>query len=163
MIFVTVGNDFRNFDRLLKKMDEIAPCLPGKVVIQRGYSRYSPRNTDCFDFIPMDRAVESIRRSELVVSHAGIGTIIHCKEYQIPLFILPRRKAFAEHMNDHQLEIAHVLEEMRDENIYVVYHEDELKEAICRILKEGKKRTPKGDAGKTNLLRTIRDFVQAIR
>lgn len=160
MIFVTVGNDFRGFDRLLKKMDEIAPTLPGEVLIQRGYSRYHPKNTDHFDFIPMDEAIEYIRRSQLVVSHAGIGTIILCKEYRIPILILPRRKAFAEHMNDHQLEIAQALEKRKNENIHVIYREDQLEERILQILKEGIREAPKQDTGKTTLLKTIRDFVK---
>ena len=162
MIFVTVGNDFRGFDRLLRRMDEIAPCLPAEVLIQRGYSRYLPRNTNHFDFIPMDSAIECIRRSALVVSHAGIGTIILCKEYQIPILILPRRKAFAEHMNDHQLEIARALDERKNENIYVVYQEDQLKEKILNIMKEGIKNPLKKDAGKTNLIKSLRNFMNKI-
>ena len=83
----------------------------------------------------MDQAVEYIRKSELVVSHAGIGTIILCKEYGIPILILPRRKAYGEHMNDHQLEIAKALEKKEAEHIYVVYEEDQLEESILKILK----------------------------
>ena len=162
MIFVTVGNDFRSFDRLLKKMDEVAPLIPNEIVMQRGYSRYLPKNTKYFNFVSMNIAIEYIQKSELVVSHAGIGTIILCKQYQIPILILPRRKAFAEHMNDHQLEIAQALEKRKNENIYVVYQEDQLKESILRILKEEMKRSLKSDAGKTNLIKTIRDFVRTI-
>jgi len=109
MIFVTVGNDYRNFDRLLKKMDEIAPFILNKIVIQRGYSRYLPKNTDHFEFVSMNKAIEYIRRSQLVISHAGIGTIILCKEYGVPMIILPRRRrSDGENMNDHQVKIAKV-------------------------------------------------------
>ena len=88
MIFVTVGNDFRSFDRLLKEMDEMVPLIPDEILIQTGYSRYDPKNAKHFDFISMNQALEYIRNSELVVSHAGIGTIILCKEYGIPILIL---------------------------------------------------------------------------
>ena len=159
MIFVTVGNDFRNFNRLIAKMDEIAPLIPNEIVIQRGYSRYLPKNTICFDFISMDIAIEYIRKSELVVSHAGIGTIILCKEYEIPILIFPRRKRHGEHMNDHQMEIAKALEERMDENIHVIYQEDQLEEELLRILKEGKRNIPLKNIGKANLIKTIREFV----
>jgi len=159
MIFVTVGNDFRNFDRLLGKMDEIAPLIPNEIVIQRGYSRYLPKNTTCFDFISMDIAIEYIRKSELVVSHAGIGTIILCKEYGVPILIFPRRKKYGEHMNDHQMEIAKALEERRERNIHMIYQEDQLEGKILEILRSEKRNTPVGNIGKTNLIKTVKEFV----
>jgi UDP-N-acetylglucosamine transferase subunit ALG13 len=159
MIFVTVGNDFRSFDRLLKKMDEITPLLQVEVVIQRGYSKYLPRNAKHFDFVPLPTAIEYIQKSELVVSHAGIGTIILCKEYGIPILIFPRRKGYGEHMNDHQMEIAKALEERRDENIHMIYQEDQLEEKILKILGGGRRNTPAESIGKANLIKTIKEFV----
>jgi len=159
MIFVTVGNDFRSFDRLLKKIDEIAPLIPNEVVIQRGYSRYLPKNTQYFDFVSMAIAIDYIQKSELVASHAGIGTIILCKEYGIPILILPRRKRYGEHMNDHQMEIAKALEERRNENIHVIYQEDQIEEAMLRILEEGKRNIFLKNIGKANLIKTIREFI----
>lgn len=161
MIFVTVGNDFRSFDRLLKKMDEIAPFIPTEILIQRGYSQYRPRNEEHFDFVSMDKALEYIRKSQLVVSHAGIGTIILCKEFGTPILILPRRKIYGEHMNDHQLEIAKALEKKENENIHVIYEEDQLKDSILKILQEGRKKTAEKNVGKANLVKTIKEFVKA--
>jgi beta-1,4-N-acetylglucosaminyltransferase len=159
MIFVTVGNDFRGFDRLLKKMDEIAPLVPSEIVTQRGYSKYLPKNTKHFDFVSMNKAIEYIQKSQLVVSHAGIGTIILCKEYGIPILIVPRRKGYGEHMNDHQMEIAKALEERGDENIHVIYQEDQLGESISKILKAGRRDRPAENFGKANLIKTIKEFV----
>ncbi len=159
MIFVTVGNDFRNFDRLIEKMDEITPLIPNEMVIQRGYSRYLPKNTMCFDFISMDIAIEYIRKSELVVSHAGIGTIILCKEYGVPILIFPRRKQYGEHMNDHQMEIAKALEERKDENIHMIYQEDQLEGKILEILRSGRRNTSAENIGKANLIKTVKEFI----
>ncbi len=159
MIFVTVGNHFRGFDRLVRKMDEIAPHLPEKVVIQRGYSKYHPKNVEHFDFVPFGAALEYIRKSRLVVSHAGIGTIIVCKEYGIPILILPRRKDYREHLNDHQLEIAEALEKREDKRLYVIYDEDRLEEKIVQALKEAHRGIPIENAGKANLIRTLQEFI----
>ncbi len=143
-------------------MDEIAPSIPSEILIQQGYSRYVPKNTKHFDFIPMDQAVDYIRKSELVVSHAGIGTIILCKEYGIPILILPRRKAFGEHMNDHQLEIAKALEKREAEHIYVVSGEDQLEERVLKILESRERPVPIQNPGKTNLLKVIKEFIDTV-
>ena len=161
MIFVTVGNDFRSFDRLLKKMDEIALSIPSEIVMQRGYSKYHPKNVKQFDFVSMNESVEYIRRSDLVVSHAGIGTVILCKEYGIPILIIPRRKKNGEHMNDHQLEIAKALENKENENIYILYEEDRLKDSILEILQAKRKKSAEKNVGKANLVRAIKEFVKA--
>jgi len=159
MIFVTAGNHFQEFDRLLKKVDEIAPRIPHEIVIQKGYSKYVPQNTKYFDFVPMERAMEYIQRSDLVISHAGIGTIILCKENGIPLIIFPRRKKYGEHGTDHQMEIAQVLEERGDKNIYIVYEENQLEEKIREVV--GKKEIVQVEnKGRENLIRTIREFIE---
>ena len=160
MIFVTVGNHFQEFDRLLKKVDAIAPRIPHEIVIQKGYSKYLPRNAKYFDFVPMDEAMNYIRKSDLVISHAGIGTIILCKEKGVPLVIFPRRKKYGEHGTDHQVEIAKVLAERGDENIYIVYEENQLEEKIIEVM--GKKKiAPAENRGRENLIRTIREFIEA--
>jgi UDP-N-acetylglucosamine transferase subunit ALG13 len=162
MIFVTVGNHFQGFDRLLKKIDEMAPRIPHEIVIQKGYSKYVPRNTKYFDFVPADSAMEYTRKSDLVVSHAGMGTIILCKEYGVPVIILPRREKYKEHINDHQMEIAQILEERGDKNIYIVYEEDQLEEKILGVV--GKKEMDQVEnRGRENLIRTIKEFIEAYR
>ena len=160
MIYVTVGNDFRPFDRLLKKMDEIAPSLPEPVLMQKGYSTYCPRNTEYFDFVPMRSATEYLLKSRLVVSHAGIGTIILCKRHAIPLLVLPRRMKFGEHMNDHQLEIVRALEERKDRQIRVLHEEAQLRDKILEQLGETKRDSPTDSAGRTDLIRVLREFLQ---
>ena len=142
-------------------MDEIAPFIPNEILIQRGYSRYLPRNTKHFEFVSIDKAIEYIQRSQLVISHAGIGTIILCKEYGVPIIILPRRRKYGEHMNDHQLEIAKALENKENENIYILYEEDRLKDSILEILQAKRKKSAEKNVGKANLVRAIKEFVKA--
>ena len=40
MIFVTVGTHPDQFDRLIRKIDTIAPKIKEKIVIQRGFTKY---------------------------------------------------------------------------------------------------------------------------
>jgi len=162
LIYVTVGNDFRPFDRLLKKMDEVAPSLSERVFIQKGYSAYSPRNASSFDFVSMEDATEYILKARVVVSHAGIGTIILCRQYGTPLLILPRRKTLGEHMNDHQMEIARALERKEAEQIHVVYEEEQIDETLLKILNRGQRSLPVPNPGKTNLLKVLRQFIDTV-
>ncbi len=160
MIFVTVGNHFQGFDRLLKKVDEIAPRIPDEIVIQKGYSKYVPKNTPYFDFVTMDESIEYVKKARLVISHAGIGTIILCKEYGIPLIIFPRRKKFGEHGTDHQVEIAQAIEERKDHHIYIVYEEEHLESKIFEILSHQLKPIPGTSIGRANLIKTIKMFIE---
>lgn len=161
MIFVTVGNHSQGFERLLKKVDEISPRIPNEILVQKGYSKYVPQNTKYFDFVPLSMAMEYLQKSDLVISHAGIGTIILCKEYGIPLLIFPRRKKFREHGTDHQVEIAQVLEKRGDKNIYIVYEEDQLEEKIMEAVSR-KEIVDAGNRGKENLIRTIKEFIETL-
>ncbi|MGZ3493157.1 MAG: glycosyltransferase [Thermodesulfobacteriota bacterium] len=160
MIFVTVGNHYQGFDRLIKKVDEIASRSPYDVLIQKGYSTYCPQTVKYFDFVPIQAATDYIRKSELVISHAGIGTIILCRENGIPLLIFPRRKKYGEHGTDHQVEIAKALEERKDDNIFVVYEENQLENKIREILESPKRFVPSENIGKRNLVQVIRTFIE---
>ena len=160
MIFATVGNDFRPFDRLIKKVDEIAPALPEETLIQKGVSTYCPQHSRSFDFVPMETAADNLRKARLVISHGGIGTILLCKAYGTPLIIVPRRKTFQEHMNDHQVEIARMLEERKDRFIHVLYELDRLKETILDHWDEKRDAGPDENKGKSALVDTLREFLR---
>lgn len=161
MIFVTVGNHFQGFDRLLKKVDEIAPNINDEIIIQKGYSKYVPQNTKFFDFVSMETSIEYIRKAKLVISHAGIGTIILCKKYNIPIIVLPRRKKFGEHGTDHQLEIARILEKRSDNCVFIIFHEDQLENKIFEVIGKIEKRKEIQQDGKTNLIKIIRTFIES--
>ncbi len=103
MIFVTVGTHPGQFDRLVKRMDEIAPFLKEKVVIQKGFTDYVPRHADSFAFT--DDMEGYYSKARLVISQAAT-TVIEFALHQKPLIIVPRQKRFGEHINDHQVEFA---------------------------------------------------------
>lgn len=69
MIFVAVGTT--DFDALIRKIDEIAPRLPEKVVMQIGNGQYVPQNCQYIRFAPsLDPYYD---RATIVVSHGGLG------------------------------------------------------------------------------------------
>lgn len=123
MIFVTVGT-LRGYDRVVKKMDEIAKGIDEKVVMQIGHTAYRPVHAEYFEFTDDARILQLNRDARVVVSHAGIGSILTALVQRTPIIIVPRQKKYNEHWDDHQLEIA---EAMKDsENVKVVYDENDL-------------------------------------
>ncbi len=115
MIYVTVGTDTHQFNRLLMEVDKLVGegKIREKVVAQTGNSDYLPRNYSFFRFTSQEKMEKIIRKSRLIVSHAGAGSVITAHEFKKPLIIVPRLKGFGEHTDDHQTEIAKVLESQK--------------------------------------------------
>lgn len=110
MIFVTVGTSSWNFTRLIKEMDRIAEEVNEEVIIQIGYDKYEPKNAKYFRTTTkeeMERLYESAR---IIVSHAGIGTIISAIKHNKPIIVIPRRMEYGENFDNHQVDTARELE-----------------------------------------------------
>jgi UDP-N-acetylglucosamine transferase subunit ALG13 len=114
VIFVTVGSHYQGFDRLIKKMDEIAGKIDEKVIMQIGHTNYKPVNAEYFDFVDDFGKIEELNRdARVVVSHAGAGSILTALKLSTPVIVVPRLKRYNEHMDDHQLEIAEAMSSIK--------------------------------------------------
>jgi beta-1,4-N-acetylglucosaminyltransferase len=70
MVFVTVGTS--DFDPLVKAIDELAPFLDERVIVQIGRGDYIPKNCEYFRFEPsLDPYYDE---ADVVVAHGGFGT-----------------------------------------------------------------------------------------
>lgn len=108
MIFVTIGTHPAQFQRLIKKIDEIAPLIKEKIVAQIGNSDYIPKNIEYFRFSSeMDSYYSKAR---LVICHSATSLIEVILKYKIPAITVPRQKKYGEHINDHQVEFAKYME-----------------------------------------------------
>ena len=101
-VFVTVGTQLP-FDRLIQAVDDWAAHHDAEVFAQTGTSALRPRHIGWKDYIDVSEANERIRTADLVVAHAGMGTILTRLETGLPMIVLPRRADLGEHRNDHQL------------------------------------------------------------
>lgn len=108
MIFVTVGTHPGGFDRLIRHMDKIAGILKEKVVIQRGFTKYAPKNAEYFDFA--DNLEPYFSKARIVISHSATSLVEFVLTQKKPIITVPRRADFGEHINDHQVEFAQYLE-----------------------------------------------------
>src|SRR5215203_1840996 len=111
MIFLTIGTQ-EPFDRLLKAIDEIAPMLNTEIIAQVSKSTYVARNFKTFAFVSPIEFKTYFNQADLIVSHAGMGTIISALEGEKPILIMPRLARYREHRNDHQLATAAVFEKL---------------------------------------------------
>ncbi|HTJ58453.1 MAG TPA: glycosyltransferase [Devosiaceae bacterium] len=106
MILLTIGTQLP-FDRLVKAMDELAPTLSEEIFGQIGEASYQPQNFEWAATLKPHEFEARFRSASVVVSHAGIGTILTAQKLQKPLIIVPRQAKYGEHRNDHQLATAY--------------------------------------------------------
>ena len=125
MIFVTVGTHEQQFDRLVSYMDKWAGENDEEVIIQTGYSQYEPKNCRFSRLYPYEEMRELAKKARLVISHGGPSSfIVPLQAGRIPI-VVPRRAAYGEHINDHQLGFCRELKK-RWGNIIVVKDIDKL-------------------------------------
>ena len=129
MIFVTVGTHEQPFDRLVKYMDEWAECHKEEVIIQTGFSLYEPCNCKWQKLFSYNEMEEKIEQARIVITHGGPSSFIAPLQIgKIPI-VVPRKKEFGEHVNDHQLDFSNAVAQ-RQKNIIVVNDVNKLSEII---------------------------------
>jgi len=124
LIFVTVGSQ-GPFDRLISAVDEWA-ARRGRsdVFAQIGRARYVPKHIRFTDAVDPLEFKQLIDEAQLVVAHAGVGSIISALESGKPIVVMPRRAQFREQRNDHQLATAKYFESAGQ--VMVAYEETSL-------------------------------------
>lgn len=115
MIFVTVGSQRFPFPRLFQMVDQLIRdrVITGKVIAQVGYTDYHSNNMVIRQFLQESEMKECIRSSDIIVTHAGIGTITQCLESGKKIIVVPRKRELGEHVDNHQIEIANVFRDKR--------------------------------------------------
>lgn len=106
MILVTLGTQKFQMNRLIEAVDRIAPNYEDEFCIQIGYSTYEPVNCRYSRFYPTDQMKEMINNCNLLIAHAGVGTVMTGISAKRPIIVVPRLAKLAEHVDDHQCEIA---------------------------------------------------------
>ena len=130
MIFLTLGTYPLPFDRLVKAIDKVIAkgLIKEKIFAQIGLCDYRPRNMEYTEILEKGVFDSCFREAAGIISHAGIGTITMALHLGKPLLVLPRRKCFGEHVNDHQLATAKKYEELG--HVIAAYDENQLMEKI---------------------------------
>lgn len=123
MIVVTVGTQLP-FDRLIEMVDKLAPSLGQEVFAQTGVGTYKPVNHPWSATVEASDFDRKLSLCSVIVSHAGIGTVLKAYKFAKPIILVPRKAALGEHRNDHQL--ATVSQLRKRPGIYVAETAEEL-------------------------------------
>lgn len=107
MIFVTVGSQKFQFNRLLKEIDKLVGerKITEEVFAQTGYSDYEPKNYEYKKFLDRDEFSNIMGRCDKVITHGGTGAIIGAVKQHKKVIAIPRLEEFSEHVDNHQLQI----------------------------------------------------------
>lgn len=124
MILLSVGTQLP-FDRLVCTVDQWAQSQGrDDIVAQIGPSSYQPLMLKSFHFMDHEKFRDLQRQASLMISHAGMGSIITALELGIPIIILARNGRLGEHRNGHQMA---TLRRFRDfPGVYAAEDEKEL-------------------------------------
>lgn len=130
MIFVTVGTQLP-FDRFIEILDSYASKSKQKIIAQIGDAGFIPEHIQWEKFYEPDEMEELFDKAQIVISHAGIGSIISCLRRKKTIVVFPRLKCYGEHRNDHQLDTVESFESVQ--GVYPVKTREELEELLTRL------------------------------
>lgn len=158
MIFVTVGTDLP-FDRMLRVIDAWAgDSGRDDVFAQIGEGAWEPENIRFANFLQPPEFAEYFKQASVIISHAGMGTILSALHHRKPILVMPKRASLGEHRNEHQLASARRMMELG--NVNVAFDEAELRARLDRL---DELTDPKaiGAVASDGLLRGLREFIFA--
>ena len=137
MIFVTVGTHEQQFNRLIKKIDQLKKDghIKDDVFIQTGFSNYIPESCDWKKFLSYEEMIQKIKDAKIVITHGGPSSFILPLQYEKTPIVVPRMKKYDAHVNDHQVEFCRKYNSLNN-NIIVVVNVDELNSELFSIVEK---------------------------
>lgn len=114
MIFVTLGSQKFQFDRLLQTLDALIEdgTITDTVFAQTGYSTYVPKHFQTEAFMDRDAFSTMMDKADTVITHAGTGAIIGAVKKGKKTIAVPRLAKYGEHVDDHQTQIVEQFNEL---------------------------------------------------
>jgi UDP-N-acetylglucosamine transferase subunit ALG13 len=130
-IFLTVGSDVP-FDRMVKIVDQWAGKNPKtKVFAQIGRTTWQPNTIQYCQFLTPTEFTQKVIGADLILAHAGMGSILTALKHQKPILTMPRLGYLGETRNEHQTATAKYLSSQGKVN--VVFNERSLLENLDNL------------------------------
>lgn len=104
--FVSLGNAKQPFDRILSYVHEQYDKLPKPILIQNGSTPFNKSGYLIKDFLSPAEYISAINSAEILIFHAGAGSIMHAVKAKKKPIIVPRICEIGEHINNHQVNFA---------------------------------------------------------
>lgn len=156
MIFVIVGSQKFQFNRLLKEIDRLIEenKITEEIFAQIGYSDYKPKNYKYSNFLDRDEFSNIMSKCDKVITHGGTGAIMGALKQEKKVIVVPRLKRFGEHVDDHQIQIISEFKEL--DFIEAIYDINDLKNVINKV--ENKK-VKKYSSNTDIFIKDIEEFI----
>ncbi len=133
MILVLLGTQNNEFVRLLKEVEKSIEnkTITEEVIVQSGFTKYESEKMKIFDMIPKDELINLVKKSSLIITHGGVGSIQMALQENKKVIAVPRKAKYHEHVNDHQCQIVKNF----DEKGYLIGVEDvqNLNESLKKV------------------------------
>ena len=129
-LFVPLGTQKFPFGRLISALNGLVDkglYSADEIIIQSTIYDVKPKFNHV-GLIPLDEFNKYMIDAEVVITHSGVNSIISCMQLNKPLVIIPRRGEYGEHVDDHQIEIAELMEKKFD--VLVCHNMNELENLI---------------------------------
>lgn len=133
-VFIATGTGKEyNFLRLLKMIDELCDegILNGENVLFQCVDDYNPRNYKKFTLISDKEFKEIISDSDVIISHAGTGSVTSTLKLHKKMILFPRMSHYGEHGDDHQLDLCDLFESKGF--VMVAKNKNELRKCIMNV------------------------------
>lgn len=156
MILVTVGSQKFQFNRLLKKIDELIDnkVIKDDVFAQIGVSDYKPKNYNYVEFMTQDEFNQKIEDANIIITHAGTGVIVNAVKKGKKVIGVPRLVKYEEHVDDHQIQL---IQEFESLNFIEPSYEIENLEQALKNVKT--KKYNKYDSNTDQIVESIEKFI----
>ena len=155
-LFVPLGTQKFPFNRLVKALNglvESGVYTPSEIVMQSTVYEEKPKFIH-FDIIPLETFNSYLDNAEVIITHSGVNSIISSMNRKKPLIIVPRMKKYGEHVDDHQIEIADLMEQ----KFNVLVAKDTAK--LAELIKQAKRHQYKQYQSKNaELIEAIRNVI----
>lgn len=125
MIFVTLGSQKFQFNRLLKAVDELN--TDEEIFAQIGYSDYKPQNYKYKEFLDREEFATWEQKADIVITHGGTGAIIGAVKKGKKVIAVPRLAKYGEHVDDHQIQL---IKQFKDLNLIYACMDGDLQKAL---------------------------------
>ena len=156
MILILLGTQDNSFHRLLEEVQKLINknVITEKVIVQAGRTKYESKDMEIYSLMPEEKLAELMKKSDLVITHGGVGSIVMALKKGKKVIAVPRLSEFGEHINDHQIQI---IDSFNSQEFLIGITElKDLEEA----LKRSKEFKPKKFESKTeHMINLIEDFI----
>ena len=133
MIFVILGTQKFQFNRLLKMLDTLVEkkVISEPICAQIGYSTYQPKYYEYHQFFSEEDFQKKIAESDYIIAHGGLGSMMSSMRAGKKIIVVPRSAHYGEHVDDHQYQLATLFQSRG--HLLMAESERELVEAYCKI------------------------------